>query len=360
MALSYTSEQEQIRDETRRYLAEAFDPAVQRRLLKQRGQYDTRLWQSCIDMGWTGAGVPEAYGGLGLGPLDVCVIAEECGRVAAAAPFLATNYAAISALTETGSEEQRAQFLPRIASGELRFALAFFEDEDGLPTSPSARLVNGKVGGRKISVVGAAAATHALVLTDVGIAIVDLSDAGVRASAGETIDNTRCTADLEFANTPAALLGPNASALRLLAIQATVTAFEQIGGAEAAMQRAREYANTREAFGQLIGKFQAIKHRIAEMYLGIELARGNALLAATGLSEGADDFIASAAATRLAASEAFEFASAQSIQTHGAIGATWEHDLHLFLRRARAQAVELGSRLYWEDVLVDALSNAKP
>jgi acyl-CoA dehydrogenase len=358
MALSYTSEQEQIRTEARRFLHDGFNADVQRDLLRRQGAFDTRFWQDCIDMGWTGAGAPEAYGGLGLGPLDVCILAEECGRFVAGAPFLAANYAVITALVEHGDEAQRAALIPGIVSGDIRCALALFEDEDGLPAKPKTAFTNGVLNGTKTAVAGAAAATHALVLSDAGLVLTDLSADGVKRVVIDAIDNARCTADLHFQSVPGEALAAGADAKRVLAVQAMVTAFEQIGGAEAVMAKAQLYANTREAFGQLIGRFQAIKHRIAEMYVAIELARGNALLAATGLAESAADFVARAAAARLTASEAFEFAAAESIQTHGAIGVTWEHDLHLYLRRARALALELGSPLYWEDVVVDAIAGA--
>ncbi|MGD9980130.1 MAG: acyl-CoA dehydrogenase family protein [Hyphomonadaceae bacterium] len=358
MALSYTSEQEQIRNEARRFLHDRFDADVQRDLLRRQGAFDTRFWQDCIDMSWTGAGAPEAYGGLGLGPLDVCIIAEECGRFVAGAPFPAANYAVITALVEYGDEAQRAALIPGIVSGDIRFALALFEDEDGLPAKPKTVFSNGVLNGRKIAAAGAAAATHALVSSDTGLVLTDLSAGGVKRVVVDAIDNSRCAADLNFRNVPGEALAAGADALRILAVQAMVTAFEQIGGAEAVMAKAQLYANTREAFGQLIGRFQAIKHRIAEMYVAIELARGNALVAATGLAESAADFVARSAAARLTASAAFEFAAAESIQTHGAIGVTWEHDLHLYLRRARALALELGSPLYWEDVVVDAIAGA--
>lgn len=361
MALIYTAEQNQIRDEARRFLEDAFQPEVQRDLLKKRGSFDTAFWRACIDMGWTGAGVPEEFGGLGLGPLEVCIIAEECGRVIAGAPFLAANYAATTALLECGDESQRSAYLPAIALGKARFAIAILEGDGDLPHQPKSTFADGVIHGRKPGVPGAAAATHALTLTDAGLAIVDLDGPGARLDVMDTIDNSRCAAEIVFDGVKAELLkrSPNIP-LRVLSVQATVTAFEQIGGATAAMDRARQYANVREAFGQLIGKFQAIKHRIAEMYLAIELARGNALLAANGLMEGARDFEARAGGARLAASEAFEFAAAQSIQTHGAIGVTWEHDLHLYLRRARALAAELGSRMFWEDVVVDGLREPRP
>ncbi len=358
MALSYSADQEQIRAEARRFLQDAFDPEQNRTLLNQRERFDTTFWQACVDMGWTGAGAPEAHGGLGLGALDVCIIAEECGRFVAGAPFFAANYAALVALQDYGSDALRTALIPGIVSGEVRFALALIEEDDNI-SRPATTLAGGKITGHKPAVVGAGAATHAIVATDAALVLISLDQPGIIRTAIDTIDNSRCASHIAFnAAIGSRLDAPAGAGLRLLAIQATVTAFEQIGGAEAALSRAQSYANTREAFGQLIGKFQAIKHRIAEMYVAAELARGNALLAAKALADGASDFVALAAAARLTASDAFEFASAQSMQTHGAIGVTWEHDLHLYLRRARALALELGSPLLWEDVIVDALQEA--
>jgi acyl-CoA dehydrogenase len=313
-------------------------------------------------MGWTGAGVPEEHGGLGLSALEVCIIAEECGRVVAAVPFLASTYAASTALREFGSDTQKSEWLPRIATGDATFALAVFEDEDGLPEAPLTTFQDNRLTGRKIAVAGGGAASHAIVYASNAIVLIDLMASGVKRDTADTIDNTRCAADIDFDSAPAQTLNTSdayAAALRLIAVQATITAFEQIGGAEGAMDRARAYANTREAFGQLIGKFQAIKHRIAEMYVAIELARGNALRAAASLNSGGVDFVAQAGAARLAASHAFEFSVTHAIQTHGAIGVTWEHDLHLYLRRARALALECGARPFWEDVIVDALQHGR-
>jgi acyl-CoA dehydrogenase len=360
MALRYTADQEQIRTEAHRFLQDAFNPEQSRALLRQRGHFDIAFWRACVEMGWTGAGAPEAHGGLGLGPLEVCIIAEECGRFVTGAPFLAANYAALVALHDYSNEATCKDLIPRIVSGEVRFALALIEEDDNL-LQPATQLTGEAVTGCKPAVVAAGGATHAIVSTNTGLVLVALDQPTVSRSANDTIDNSRCVSDLQFQSAISTrLVAPDGASARLLAIQATVTAFEQIGGAEAAMSRAQSYANTREAFGQLIGKFQAIKHRVAEMYVAIELARGNALLAAKALTEDAPDFVALAAAARLTASDAFEFACAQSIQTHGAIGVTWEHDLHLYLRRARALALELGSPLLWEDLIVDELQGARP
>jgi acyl-CoA dehydrogenase len=173
-----------------------------------------------------------------------------------------------------------------------------------------------------------------------------------------TFDNSRCTADLSFKGLPVQRLADSGAAQMLLDRLAVIAAFEQVGGADACMAQARDYANERQAFGQPIGKFQAIKHRIAEMYVANELARGNALRGALDLAEGSAELPLHAAAARLSAINAYEFAAREAIQIHGAIGVTWEHDLHLHYRRSRALALELGSALEWEDILVDALRAA--
>jgi acyl-CoA dehydrogenase len=140
----------------------------------------------------------------------------------------------------------------------------------------------------------------------------------------------------------------------VLARMAVVTAHEQVGGAEALLYIARDYAVTRKAFGQFIGAFQSIKHRIAEMYGLVEIARANCIHAAA--SEGTTEFITAAAAARISATEAYDTNSRDCVQIHGGIGVTWEMGLHLHMRRARSLAVECGSLVFWEDVLVDRLA----
>jgi acyl-CoA dehydrogenase len=143
----------------------------------------------------------------------------------------------------------------------------------------------------------------------------------------------------------------------VLAAQAVVTAHEQTGGAEALMERARDYANTRKAFGQPIGGFQSVKHRIAELYGLVELARAGAIHAAS--RDGHADFVKAAAAARIQATEAYDTAARDCVQIHGGIGVTWEGGLHLHTRRARSLAIEQGNMLFWEDVLVDQLTGAE-
>ncbi|MEZ5683250.1 MAG: acyl-CoA dehydrogenase family protein [Novosphingobium sp.] len=182
--------------------------------------------------------------------------------------------------------------------------------------------------------------------------------AGAGRNPISSYDNSRLYADLEFSGTPATVLAEGAAArslaLDVLARMAVVTAHEQVGAAEALLHIARDYAVTRKAFGQQIGAFQSIKHRIAEMYGLVEIARANCIHAAA--SEGGENFIVAAADARISATEAYDTNARDCVQIHGGIGVTWELGLHLHMRRARSLAVETGSLYFWEDLLVSRLA----
>lgn len=353
----YTDEQRQIRSEARRLLEEGYSGERLKTLLTTQGRYDGDYWRACRDMGWTAITVPEAYGGLGLGPIELGIIAEECGRVACGAPFLTTSFAVSEAVRLWGDEALKQDVLPQIAGGGLVGAFAFAEAAgETQPATPRVELRDGRLYGAKISVVAGAVADIAIVAVAGGFCLADLREIGIERAAIDSFDNSRCAADLRFDGLPAIWLDAPAGADGLLLDRlAVITAFEQVGGADRCMEQARDYANERQAFGQPIGKFQAIKHRIAEMYVANELARGNALRAAIDLAGEGIDLPLHAAAARLSAIGAYEFAAREAIQIHGAIGVTWEHDLHLHYRRARTLALELGPVMMWEDTLVDAL-----
>jgi acyl-CoA dehydrogenase len=362
-----TDEQQQISQEARRLLGERYSGERLKTLLETRGGYDEGFWAACREMGWTAVTVPEAYGGLGLGAVELCLIALECGRVAAGAPFLAASFAVGEAIRLWGDEDAKTRLLPSIASGETKGAVAFGEGPgDAIPSRPSVRFDGGRLSGTKRWVVGGAAADLALVLAADAdgspcLVVADLAGDGVTRTSSETIDNSRCTADLSFDRAAATRLQANDAMAAARAVQqrlAVVTAFEQLGGAETCLELGCDYARQRFAFGQPIGRFQAIKHKMAEMYVNNELARGNALRAAQAVADEAGDLPQRAAAARLTASAAYEYAAAEAIQVHGAVGVTWEHDLHLHYRRARATALELGAAAAWEDLIVDALGEA--
>jgi acyl-CoA dehydrogenase len=359
MPLLYSDSQQAIAIESRRILEARMNRAVLLQLLEKIGEYHAPYWQTAIEQGWCGITIAESYGGLGLGLIELGLVAHQIGRSIAGAAFLTSSFGVAYAIQTLGGGALKATWLPKIANGEVIGAVAFAEGQLVIPHKSTVQFANGTITGCKPAVSGGAHAQLALILaTDVDtplLALATLDD--VKRTPINTYDNSRCAASLLFANTPAIELARGVNALevtqKILALQAVITAHEQTGGAEALMEEARDYALTRRAFGQQIGAFQSVKHRIAELYALVELARANALYAATRF--GKPDFMRAAAAARLQATEAYDTAARDTIQIHGGIGVTWDTGLHLHMRRARTLANEQGNIFYWEDVLVDEL-----
>jgi acyl-CoA dehydrogenase len=357
MSLLYDDGQLAIATESRRVLEARVAPEALLPLLEQSGQYHTPYWDMAKEQGWTALALPEAYGGLDLGLVELGLIAFQIGRSLAGAPFLTASFGAARAILDFGDESLKDAWLPKLASGDAIGAVAFAEGQEVLGTGAS--FASNVLNGTKPSVSGGLNADIVVVLASDGgtpVLVVAGLD-GVAKIAINSFDNSRCAADLVFANTPATEIARGQpaldAALHVLALQAVVTAHEQTGGAEALLERARDYANTRRAFGQVIGAFQSVKHRIAEMYGLVELARAGALHAAT--REGRPDFIKAAAAARIQATDSYDTCARDCVQVHGGIGVTWEAGLHLHMRRARTLAIEQGNLFFWEDVLVDCL-----
>ncbi|WP_242124019.1 acyl-CoA dehydrogenase [Sphingobium sp. Sx8-8] len=364
MSILYDEAQVQIGEEARRQLNAVFAPEKLKELLETRGGYDEVFWNICREQGWTAIGIPEDFGGIGMGLIELGLIAEACGSVVSGAPFLGTSFGAGQAILEYGSQALKQDWLPRLAAGDVIGAVAFAEGRDFIPAQPSLRLSEGRLTGTKPAVPAGGKADVAVVLAsgEAGpvLALVQLDQPGVTRTLLETFDNSRNTADLAFEGAQALVLegaaDGRAAALEILRRQAVVTAHEQVGGAERAMTAARDYALTRRAFGQPIGAFQSVKHRIAEDYVLVEMARANAIDAAA--SFGTPEFARCAAAARITGTEAYDTVSRDATQTHGGIGVTWEENLHLHQRRARTLAIEQGNLIFWEDRLVEALTAA--
>ena len=360
MSILYDEGQQAIATESRRALEARMRKDDLLPLLEVTGRYHEGFWTMAKEQGWTALALPEAYGGLELGLIELGLIAHQAGRTLSGAPFLTSSFGAAKAIELYGSDAQKAHWLPGLASGDTIGAVAFASGADALPAKPGVTFVDGRLNGTLTGVSAGASADIAVVFADGAngpvLAVVDLANAE-RASV-PSFDNSRCVADLRFNGTSAEALVADGSArdaaLHILALQAVITAHEQTGGAEALMEIARDYAITRRAFGQVIGAFQSVKHRIAELYGLVELARANCIHAAS--REGADDFITAAAAARLSATEAYDTAARDCVQIHGGIGVTWEIGLHLHMRRARSLAIEQGNSLFWEDILVDRLA----
>ena len=366
MDFDYSDEQKQLQQEARRFLADRCPPSAVRAVLDNTAvSFDRSLWAGLAELGWLGTVIPEAHGGSGLGYVDLCAIAEELGRAVAPVPFASTLYFFAEALLQAGSPAQQAQWLPKIACGEL---IGCFATAEG-PGRPSGALTTaveaGRIIGVKIPVTDGDIADVAIVLATAagapGLYLVDLGQSSVERMPLSSLDGSRSLAILTFSGAHAEPLGEKGAGLRLvdrvLQRAAVLLAFEQIGGADRCLQMARDYALQRYVFGRPIGSFQAIKHRLVDMYVRNELARSNAYYAAWALDTDAGELTIAAATARLAASDAFGFAAKESIQIHGGMGFTWEADAHLLFRRARQLSLVAGAPAAWGERLVAALSS---
>ena len=361
MNFDFSDDLKQLRDQARRFLSEQCSPAVVRRSLDGQERYAADLWREIAGMGWIGAAIPEEFGGAGLGYEGLCVLAEEMGRAVAPVPFASTAYLAAEAILTAGSDAQRREWLPKLADGSLIGCLALAEGNGSpSPAGVHARVVGGRLSGAKWPVADGGIADIAVVVAcdehrQPGMFLADLSK--VRRRDLTTLDPTRNQARLEFDSLAVEPLGFGGwgAVQRVLDRAAILFAFEQIGGADACLQMAREYAMERFAFGRPIGSFQAIKHKLADMYVALELARSNAYYGAWALEADATDLPLAAATARVSATEAFHLASKENIQTHGGIGFTWAVDCHLFYRRSKQLGLAIGSAPFWKDRLVDLL-----
>ena len=365
MNLDFTDDQKFLKAEARKFLQARCPSAVTRRVLDDpTASYDPALWRAVAEMGWTGAAIPQAYGGSELGHVELCAIAEELGRVVAPLPFASTVYVFAEAVLKHGGEEQKAALLPKVVSGELIGCLAASEGPGGASVEATqAWVVDGRLSGVKTPVVDGDVATHALVLargeTGAGLYLAELTAPGVSRRRLEPLDPTRGLAALAFEGAACVPLGRGgygaAQLSNVLDRAAVLFAFEQVGGADRCLEMARDYALQRYAFGRVIASYQAIKHKLADMYVKTELARSNAYHAAWALQADAPELPEAAAAARLAAGAAYDFAAKESLQTHGGIGFTWEVDCHLHLRRARQLGLALGGAPVWRERLVRQL-----
>jgi acyl-CoA dehydrogenase len=356
----FSADQKSLREQARKFLSEQASSTRVRRILEGAAPYDAELWRGMGEMGWLGTTIPETHGGAGFGYLELCVIAEELGRSLAPTPFSSTIYLAAEALLLAGSPAQKKRWLPRIAQGDAIGCFALAEGPQvATPGTITARADAGSVSGTKVPVADGDVADFAVVVAGAGLYLVDLTGAGVTRAPITTVDPTRSHARIVFERAAAEPLGAPGQGWqlveRLLDRAAVLVGFEQLGGAQASLDMAREYALGRFAFGRQIASFQAIKHKLADMYVGIELARSNAYYGAWALSTDAPELPVAAAATRVAATEAYYQAAKENIQVHGGMGFTWEFDCHLHYRRAKLTGLMLGSARRWKDLLVARL-----
>jgi alkylation response protein AidB-like acyl-CoA dehydrogenase len=369
MNLDFSDDQKHLQDQVRRFLTERCPPSAVRAILEGPEPFDRALYKGLGELGVLGAAIPEAYGGVGLSHLELCLVAEELGRVLAPVPVASSIYLVAEFLLQAGSEAQKQAWLPRLASGEAVGTFAFVEGQGRVtPDKIHAAVKDGRLSGAKSPVPDGDVADLAIVAARSGsgrgekaisLFLVDLNGAGVKREVLETIDPTRSYAKLIFDAAAAEPLGGEGDgwhiASQVMDRAAILMAFEQIGGADRALEMARDYALDRMAFGRQIGSFQAIKHMLADMYVSATLARSNAYYGAWALASGASELPVAAATARVSATQAFQHCARNNIQVHGGMGFTWAFDCHLFYRRSNALALALGSLSTWEDLLIERM-----
>lgn len=364
MNFEFSAEQIALRDQAARLFKQG--TAQARALLGSDASHDAALWAQAAEMGLTAAAITEQSGGLGLGALELCVIAEEVGRSLVPIPLTSSVLLATEALKLAGGADA---LLPRLADGSAIATVAMTEGAGSLDAMPKASVDKARLSGIKTPVSDGLAAEFALVSArssqdgeGYGWWLADLTAPGVTRTAITAVDRVRKHASMNFSAVAVQRVGKPGEgaklAQQLLDHAAVLMAFEQLGGASAVLAMTLEYVKQRKAFGTVVGAYQAVKHRLADMYTKIEIARGHCYYGAWALSTNAPELPRAAAGARLAATEAYDFAAEEGIELHGGIGFTWEHDLSLHYRRARLLSLSLGGRKRWTDRLVSQLVTA--
>lgn len=353
MNFDLSDEQKMLAEQARGLLSERSPYDHLRALIDAGAEWDESLWRELGEMGFLGVAIPESFGGLGMSALDLGVIAQELGRCNAAVPYYSSIILCADAIRLAGSEAQKAVWLPKLASGEVVGTFAYAEGP-GPSFATGLKLEGGKLNGAKTPVADAGIAQVAVVLVaGGGLAIVDLNQSGVTCTKLDSFDQLRAHYRIDFADAVAEAM-PGKDALPTLLDRAAVqAAFEAAGAAEACLTMARDYALERQIFGRSLASFQAVKHKLAELAVEVELARSNAYFGAWAADESPDDLPAAAAAARLTALTAFETGARENLQVHGGIGYTQEANCHFYYRRERTLALALGSRDYWTDRLIN-------
>jgi alkylation response protein AidB-like acyl-CoA dehydrogenase len=369
MILGITAEQEELRTSVRRFLADRAPISAVRTLMDTTDGLDPAVWkQAGEQLGLQGIAIPEEYGGAGFSFAEQAIVLEELGAALYGGPYLASAVLAATALLASGDEKAKSAYLPAIASGELIGTLAFTE-EDGSWDVDAIRmtaLADGdawRLDGRKSFVLDGH--TAGLILTvartgdELSLFAVPADAAGLTRIALPTLDQTRKLARLEFASVPATLVGAvgdgSAVLARVLDVAAIAQAAEQLGGAQRALDMAVEYAKVRHQFGRPIGSFQAIKHRCADLLLEVESLRSAVQYAAAAVAENSDEVPVVASLVKAYASDVYFHVAAENIQIHGGIGFTWEHDAHLYFKRAKASELFLGDASYHREHLASRI-----
>jgi alkylation response protein AidB-like acyl-CoA dehydrogenase len=374
MNFAFSEEQEQLREAVRKFM-EAKSPSSEvRRLMETVEGYDEAVWkQMAQELGLQSLHLPEAHGGQGFTFVELGIVLEEMGRVLLCAPYFSTVVLAADAIMNAATDAQQGELLPGIASGETIAALAFTEpngrwDASGITMEATGKGDSYQLSGTKMFVIDGHTANTIITVARLagtsgedGISFfaVDGDASGLTRTPLATMDQTRKQARLDFSDVAARPLGePGAgwAALSKTLDQAAVgLSNEMVGGAQKVLEMAVDYAKVRVQFGRPIGSFQAIKHKCADMLLEVESAKSAAYYAAWAAAEDNEELPVVASLAKAYCSDAYFHAAAENIQIHGGIGFTWEHDAHLYFKRAKSSEILLGDATYHRELLAQRI-----
>ena len=365
---SFTEEHEALRSTLRAFLAESSDEsAVREQMAGERG-FDPAVWSRLAEeLGLAGLVIPEEHGGAGFGPVELSVAMEEMGRALLCAPYLGTAVFAANALLHCADRATQQELLGGIAAGRTIVSVAHAEpngrwDLAGVELRARSKNDHAELDGTKCWVLDGHVADVLLVVArdDAGLGLyrVDADAEGLSRSLVPTLDTTRKLARVELAATPARRVGEGDHSAKLeLVLARTVAALaaEQVGGAQRCLELSTDYAKTRLQFGRPIGSYQAIKHKCADMLVAVEFAKSAAYAAAFAAEADDEGFLEAAALAKATCSEAYFHAAADTIQIHGGMGFTWEHDAHLYFKRAKSSELLFGDPVYHRELLATRL-----
>ena len=374
MDFAFSEEQEMLRRSARDFLTKECGSKVVRKLMEGPDTYDPTLWKKMAALGWTALGIPEQYGGAGTF-LDLIVVLEECGRTLLPGPFFATMGLAVPALIEAGTEAQKKDALTAIAEGKARATLAFTEpsgrwDAGGVTLAAKPAGGGWRLDGVKLFVPDAESADYMVVAArtrgegeeGISLFLIKGRPKGLSVTPLKTLDMTRRWNEVRFDGVELgadALMGAPDKGWPPLkrAIEWATAALcaEMVGGTQKVLEDSTEYAKTRHQFGKPIGIYQAVSHKLADMLVLSESGRSATYYAAWAVEADAPDRALASSMAKAYVSDAYRRVAGDGIQVHGGIGFTWEHDMHLYFKRAKASEVTLGDATYHRELVAQAL-----
>jgi alkylation response protein AidB-like acyl-CoA dehydrogenase len=374
MDFAFSEEQEMLRRSARDFLSKEVSSKVVRRLMDASDAFDPALWKKMADLGWTALGIPERYGGVG-SFLDLIVVLEEAGRSLLPGPFFATMGLAVPALIEAGTEAQKTEVLGAIASGAATATLAFTEpsgrwDAGGVTLSARPSGSGWRLDGVKQFVPDAESAGYMVVAArtrgegeeGISLFLVKGRPKGMTSTQLNTLDMTRRWSEVRFEGVELGgeqLMGTAhkgwSPLKRALEWATAAICAEMIGGAQKVLETSTDYAKTRHQFGKPIGIYQAVSHKLADMLVLSESGRSATYYAAWAVEADAPDRALASSMAKAYVSDAYRNVAGDGIQVHGGIGFTWEHDMHLYFKRAKASEVTLGDATYHRELVAQAL-----